>query len=53
MPGSPGSTPNAIAGKVSVIKLIHKIWTGAKILQPISVITNKVKTSPKLADNKY
>ena len=50
---SPFSIPKAIAGKVSVTKLIHKICTGAKIDQLSMVIIKSVNTSPKLADKRY
>ena len=42
---SPFSIPKAIAGKVSVTKLIHKICTGAKIDQLSMVIIKSVNNT--------
>ena len=48
-----GSIPKAIAGKVSVIKLIHKICVGNNGIGQNKIIETKiVTTSPKLQESK-
>ena len=47
------STPKAIAGKESVIKLTHNIWTGTSGIGRFNNIPNNIaNTSAKLLDNK-
>src|SRR5690554_5818032 len=50
---SPGSTPKAIAGNESVIKLIHNIWVGNRGTGQKNNTDRKIAiTSPRLQDNK-
>ncbi|MPN26147.1 hypothetical protein SDC9_173571 [bioreactor metagenome] len=51
-PSSSGSTPRARAGRESVTRLIQRIWTGFKIVQPTSVAASMVITSPQLEERR-
>ena len=51
--GADGSSANANAGKMSVIKLSHKIWSATSGSgQPTMSATNTVRISEKLQENK-
>ena len=53
VPGADGSSARASAGKMSVIILSHKIWSGPSGRdQPIMIAMNTVKISAKLQENR-
>ena len=47
-PGSACSMPRAMAGKQSVIRFIHKRWTGLRMVKPRRVAKNMLRTSLRL-----
>ena len=51
-PFSASSIPRATAGRVSVIRLIHRMWTGFRMENPISVAENTASTSARLAESR-
>ena len=53
IPLSSFSNPNAIAIDVSVIKLIHNIWIGVRIVKLNSVAINIINTSAIFEASKY
>ena len=49
---SASSMPSAMAGKVSVIRLIQRMCTGLRMEKPISVAANTASTSARFADSR-
>ena len=45
--------PRATAGRVSVIRLIHRMCTGRRMEKPIRVAEKTASTSARLAESRY